>query len=103
MKKMLMISAIVMSLFAATAFATNYYVAPTGSDSNPGTQSQPFLTIQKGINSAVAGDTVHVQPGTYNTPGLTSSSSGNSGAPITIISDTKWAAKVIVTNNPDSC
>jgi len=43
-----------------------YYVAKTGSDSNPGTQSQPWLTIQKAANVAQAGDTVYVKEGTYN-------------------------------------
>jgi len=43
-----------------------YYVAKTGNDSNPGTQAQPFLTIQKGVNSMVAGDTLYIRAGTYN-------------------------------------
>ena len=43
-----------------------YYVAKTGSDSNPGTVAQPWLTIQKAANAVVAGDTVYVRSGTYN-------------------------------------
>lgn len=43
-----------------------YYVATTGSDSNPGTLSAPFLTIQHAANVAVAGDTVQVRGGVYN-------------------------------------
>jgi len=43
-----------------------YYVATTGSDSNPGTQSQPFRTIQKAANVVSAGDTVLVRGGTYS-------------------------------------
>ena len=31
-----------------------------GSDSNPGTSASPFLTVQKAINSASAGDTIYV-------------------------------------------
>src|SRR5580700_535900 len=46
----------------------NYYVAPTGSDSNPGTISSPWLTIQHADTTAggrIAGDCVNVEPGTY--------------------------------------
>jgi hypothetical protein len=70
---------------AKTALATEYYVAPTGSDSNAGTITQPFGTIQKGVNVAVAGDTVYLRGGTYTitTPntsgaGITFSKSGTS-------------------------
>ena len=48
-----------------SARATEYFVAPTGSDSNPGTMASPFATIQKGHNVAVAGDTVWLRAGTY--------------------------------------
>jgi len=44
---------------------TVYYVAPTGSDSNPGTESQPWQTIQKAADTLVAGDTVYIRAGTY--------------------------------------
>jgi len=53
-----------LGLFAAKqALATEYYVAPTGSDSNPGTQASPFATLQKGADTAVAGDTVWLRGG----------------------------------------
>jgi MYXO-CTERM domain-containing protein len=55
-----------LGLFAArNALATEYYVAPTGSDSNPGTQASPFATLQKGADTAAAGDTVWIRGGTY--------------------------------------
>lgn len=44
---------------------TVYYVTPTGSDSNPGTESQPWRTIQKAADTLVAGDTVYIKAGTY--------------------------------------
>ena len=49
-----------------TALAADYYVAPTGSDSNSGTIDKPFATLQKGVNTAVAGDTVYIRGGTYS-------------------------------------
>lgn len=43
-----------------------YYVAKSGSDTNPGTQGSPFLTIGHAAGVAVAGDTVLVGGGVYN-------------------------------------
>ncbi len=61
------------------AQATEYFVAPTGSDTNPGTMAQPFATIQKGHDVAVAGDTVWLRAGTYkNTRQIKLSRSGTS-------------------------
>jgi len=39
---------------------------PQASDSNPGAEDLPFLTIQKAVNTVEAGDTVVVKQGTYN-------------------------------------
>jgi len=69
-----------LGFFVATnVFAAEYYVAPTGSDSNAGTQASPFATVQKANNSAAAGDTIWMRGGTYNTTGqITLSKSGTS-------------------------
>jgi MYXO-CTERM domain-containing protein len=69
-----------LGLFAANhALAAEYYVATTGSDSNPGTQASPFATLTKGISSAGAGDTVYIGGGTYYpSGGFTFSKSGTS-------------------------
>jgi hypothetical protein len=64
-------------LAAGTARATEYYVAPTGSDSNAGTMDAPWATLQKGANTAVAGDTVWIRGGTYKV-----TTPANSGAGI---------------------
>jgi hypothetical protein len=61
------------------ASAAEYYVSPTGSDSNPGTQASPFATVQKANNSAAAGDTIWMRAGTYSSTGqITLSKSGTS-------------------------
>lgn len=43
----------------------DYFVAPDGDDSNPGTKSEPFGTIARGIEAASPGDLVYVRGGTY--------------------------------------
>jgi MYXO-CTERM domain-containing protein len=59
-------SLICLGLFAAKdALAAEYYVSPTGSDSNPGTQASPWGTVQKAASTAAAGDTVYFRAGTY--------------------------------------
>lgn len=52
---------------------TSFFVAPTGSDSNPGTMAEPFKTIAKArdqvrtINASMTDDiTVYLRGGTYN-------------------------------------
>ena len=72
-------------LTALNAQAADYYVASSGSDSNAGTLAEPFATLQKGADVAVAGDTVYIRGGTYKitTPksagaGVTFSKSGTS-------------------------
>ena len=45
------------------------YVSPTGSDSNPGTQAQPFRTIQKAADVVNPGSTMIVDDGVYTYSG----------------------------------
>ena len=49
------ISAGVLILWSTAVFGRDYYVAKTGSDTNPGTIDQPFLTIQRAASVMVAG------------------------------------------------
>ncbi len=76
-----------------------YYVTTTGKDSNPGTSSAPFLTLQRGVDAAVAGDTIMVKAGIYGSNGVGPSGypvqinkAGTAAAPILIKSETKWGA-----------
>lgn len=63
--------------------STYYVEAAIGSDSNPGTESHPFKTIQNAVNNLNAGDTLLIRRGTY-VEAVTISGSGTSNAPITI-------------------
>ncbi len=58
-----------------------YYVAKTGSDSNNGSQSSPWLTIQHAATTAQAGSTVYVGAGTYS-ESVTFANSGTASTPI---------------------
>src|SRR6202142_429592 len=66
-----------LSFFAArNASATEYYVSTPGSDSSPGTQASPVATLQKGADTAAAGDTVWIRGGTYKITTPASSGAG---------------------------
>jgi hypothetical protein len=105
-KHWLIASLAVMFALSPGLYATTYFVAPTGNDSNPGTQGAPLATIQRGVNLAKAGDTVSVANGTYGPNGhytcgiqcngyaapVTISNSGTASAPITIAAQNKWGA-----------
>jgi MYXO-CTERM domain-containing protein len=69
-----------LGLLATTkGLAAEYYVSPSGSDTNAGTQAAPFATLQKANNTASAGDTIWMRGGTYSTTGqITLSKSGTS-------------------------
>ncbi|MET0855358.1 MAG: right-handed parallel beta-helix repeat-containing protein [Telluria sp.] len=74
--------------------AYNLYVATTGSDSNPGTQSAPFLTITRAARAAKPDTTVHVAPGVYRER-VRTRVHGTAAARIRYVSETKWGAKII--------
>ncbi|HYG86190.1 MAG TPA: choice-of-anchor Q domain-containing protein [Azospirillum sp.] len=74
------------------------YVSSTGLDVNPGTRDLPFRTIVKASQAAQPGTTVHVAPGTYE-GGFQTTASGTTGAPIRYVSDVKWGAKIVGSNN----
>lgn len=70
---------------AVPAHTATYYVATTGSNSNPGTEDKPFLTIAYAVNTMIAGDTTYVRGGTYNESGVRFRRSGTSAAPIRLL------------------
>lgn len=73
---------------AAVVQATHtLYVSPSGSNSNDGSASAPYLTIGAAVAAAPAGDTIVVEPGSYDvTTPITI------GEPLTITSATGHAA-----------
>jgi hypothetical protein len=51
----------------------DYFVATTGSDSNPGTSGSPFLTLDKCYDTMTAGQTCEVATGVYDNAGISGS------------------------------
>jgi hypothetical protein len=77
----------------------SYYVGPSGNDSNPGTLSQPFLTLQRGVDAARPGDTIIVQDGIYrggcasnNSYAVSINKAGAPSAWITLKAENQWRA-----------
>jgi len=66
---------------AGTARAGDYYVSTAGNDSNAGSSTAPWRTLQNAANTAGAGDVVHVADGTY--VGFQITSDGTAASPIT--------------------
>jgi len=77
----------VLTVTEATAPTGNaFYVSTTGSDSNPGTQSSPWKTIQHAANTVQAGDTVYVRAGVYNESVNIAVSGSATAGPVTFAS-----------------
>jgi hypothetical protein len=53
------------ALSLEAAAAAKFCVAPTGSDSNPGTKERPFASIRRAQEAAAPGDIVYIRGGTY--------------------------------------
>lgn len=80
---------------ASHAIAATYYVATNGNDNNPGTETQPFATVNKGATVAQAGDTVIIKSGTYQpTSRIVVANSGTSTAPITFKAEVQGQAVI---------
>ena len=64
------------------ASGNTYYVAKTGNDSNNGSFSSPWLTINYAAQKALPGDYINIEGGTYNER-VVPAKSGTAGNPIT--------------------
>jgi hypothetical protein len=77
-----------LSIFVAisalnVAYATDYYVSPSGKDSNSGTSaSSPWRTIKKANGALRPGDVVHLRGGRYVSDPIRPSRSGTAAAKI---------------------
>jgi len=71
-----------------------FYVATNGDDAGPGTQAQPWLTIQHAVDTVPAGGTVLVESGTYNEL-VTITRSGDAKAGFITISAAPGAAPIV--------
>jgi hypothetical protein len=60
---------ITMYALATFSHSAEFYVSPTGSDTNPGTLAAPFASVNRGQQAASAGDTVWLRGGQYTFSG----------------------------------
>jgi len=58
-------SAVGSASYTITSGTSNYYVSPSGSDSNAGTIGAPWLTVQHAASTVGPGSTVFLRAGTY--------------------------------------
>lgn len=75
------------------------WVATTGNDTTgTGSPSAPYATIAKAATVASAGTTIMVRPGTYSNVYMLdpATKSGTTAAPIRIVSQVRWGAKIVV-------
>jgi parallel beta-helix repeat protein len=87
-------------IFAAPlAGAAEYVVATNGDDANPGTESQPWRTLQHAADSVGPGDTVSVRAGNY--AGAYIENSGTSSQPI-VFRAFSGEAPSITEDNPET-
>ena len=64
--KLCCVSVVLTSVSLVAQSGSTFYVSKSGSDSNSGSVTAPWLTIQHAANSVSAGATVYVEAGTYN-------------------------------------
>jgi len=67
------------------AQAATYYVATTGNNGNPGTESQPWRAVAHAVATMVPGDTTYVRGGTYKEGLIRFGKSGTQGNPIKLL------------------
>ncbi len=79
---------------ATPATAHHLYVAHNGADTNPGTETAPFKTIERAAQVAQPDTTVHVAPGAY-AGGFKTVANGVPKARLYYLSTLRWGAKIV--------
>ncbi|QYF96204.1 DUF1565 domain-containing protein [Massilia sp. PAMC28688] len=79
---------------AVPATRHHLYVAPGGSDGNPGTSAAPLRSIAQAARKAQPDTTVFVAPGTYD-GSFKTTASGHAGGRIYYVSTTRWGAVIV--------
>lgn len=59
-----------------TSTIGDVFTTAVGSDTNTGSKTSPFLTLEKAINSAASGDTIIIDAGTFNDKNLSINKAG---------------------------
>ncbi len=83
MKKWIILGIIL--FFVLNGESESFYVAKSGSDSNPGSREAPWLTIQFAVDHMAPGDTVWVYGGVYNELVTFNQSGSASGGYLTLL------------------
>jgi hypothetical protein len=81
---------------AAHIHAATYVVdqaAPAASDTNPGTEAQPFFTVQHAAGLAKPGDTIYVMAGKYNER-VRANAGGAEGSPVAFVAMPRRSATI---------
>jgi parallel beta-helix repeat protein len=86
-------SGVALASFTKNTTGNTYYVATNGSDSNPGTQINPFRTLARAVSALKPGDTLYVRGGTYR-------ESLYCGINVCIPAGTSWSNPVTVAAYP---
>jgi hypothetical protein len=85
MRLLVVLQVAILLAVAAPLPATQYYMAVSGNDDNPGTPDRPFATLARAASMLKAGDTLLVRGGTYKAqPSVRLKQSGTPLDPIRI-------------------
>jgi len=90
--------AVCFTISTFSLWATDYYVSPSGNDSNSGSIGSPWKTIQFATDQLVAGDNLYLRAGTYFEK-IDLNVSGASGNRITISNYQNEIVKIDGTGN----
>jgi hypothetical protein len=93
-RRILCLEPLALLLLTPAAFGATYYLAPDGSDDDPGTPQRPWETLDKANRTLRPGDTVILAGGRYDGV-IEPTRSGREGAPITYRSELSRAAVIL--------